>query len=549
MRADPAGLAALAAKLTTTAATASAAIPAGLPHTQVAPDEVSAGVTTRLTTAANTLAANAATHIADLGELATRLSTIAATFEVQEGQRATAQSTLTASPTRGDSQLPPPLVHPPVTPDVRPPLVPTPPASGEVVSAQYEAGSTEGAAAFTEGWSAAGSALHQASTDLTEAANWLPQVWRSTAQGAALTSVFTTRASTFKDLASQADNLSAQSAKATENFTTAQQAAPTVNEFATNRQNLQTAQVNNARTGGMFSSEVAKLAAQRGELERRALTAHSTYSTDSVQATEPYGTTGEETDPTAGGPGNTEEQPGDLNSAAIDPVTGLPVEEALPPDGGPGLDDPALAQMLPMLLSTLVGGVGGLMGGLVQPLTSIPQQLLSAGTSALGGVTQAASAAAKDFDAPEIPDISAEGLPDVGGVGGGGGGGDTAPAAGLDTMPPVAGAGPFSAPAAAPAASAGAVPTTATSGTPGMGGPMGPMMPPMGGAPGAGGAGGDKDKKQQTKVGLRDLPNTEPVSGEIEERDVQVAGGSSERVPVPQERRRTEVYRITEPER
>lgn len=78
---------------------------------------------------------------------------------------------------------------------------------------------------------------------------------------------------------------------------------------------------------------------------------------------------------------------------------------------------------------------------------------------------------------------------------------------------------------------------------------MGPMMPPMGGAPGAGGAGGDKDKKQQTKVGLRDLPNTEPVSGEIEERDVQVAGGSSERVPVPQERRRTEVYRITEPER
>lgn len=556
MKADPAGLAALATKLSTTAATASAAIPAGMPHPPLAPDAVSTGAALRLSAAAEVLSGNAGTHVMDLTELATRLSTIAALFGATEAQRAVAQSTLTASPTRGDSQqLPPPLVRPPVTPDVRPPLPPVPPGPGEVTATQFAAGSSESGMGFAQGWSTAGSALRQAANDLLTAASWLPEVWRSTAPGAALSSVFTTRADTFTKLADQADHLQTQSASYAQHFDNAKQTAPTPAEFATNRQNLQTAQLNNTRTGGMWSSTVAKLAAERGQLEQRAAAAHNTYYTNAAQGTEPFAGAGDNSDPQSGSPG----EPGavgdgglpeDINSGEIDPVTGLP-KDALPPEGDPGLGDPALAQMIPMLLSTLVGGAGGVLGTLVQPVTSLPQQLLSAGSSALGSVTQAANSASKDFNAPEIPDINPEPLPDLGGLGDGGGGGDTAPAAGLDALPPVAGAGPLSGPPA-PTAVAGAIPTTGTSGAPGgTGGPMGPMMPPMGGAPGGGGAGGDKDKKQPTKVKPRDLPNTEPVSGEIEERDVQVAGGGTDRVPVPApaERRRSETYRITEPER
>lgn len=558
MKADPAGLAALATKLSTTATAVSAAIPAGMPHPPLAPDAVSTGAALRLSAAAEVLSGNAGTHVMDLTELATRLSSIAALFGATEAQRAVAQSTLTASPTRGDSQqLPPPLVRPPVTPDVRPPLPPVPPGPGEVTATQFAAGSSENGLGFAQGWSTAGSALRQAAGDLLTAASWLPEVWRSTAPGAALSSVFTTRADTFTKLADQADHLQTQSASYAQHFDNAKQAAPTPAEFATNRQNLQTAQVNNVRTGGMWSSAVAKLTAERGQLEQRAAAAHNRYYTNAAQGTEPFPGVGDNSDPQSGSPGDPGVVgegglPEDVNSGEIDPATGLP-KDALAPDGDPGLGDPALAQMVPMLLSTLVGGVGGMLGSLVQPVASLPQQLLSAGSSALSGVTQAANSASKDFNAPEIPDISPDSLPDMGGLGGGGGGGggDTAPAGGLDTLPPVAGAGPLSGPSA-PAAVAGAVPTTGTSGaTGGVGGPMGPMMPPMGGAPGGGGQGGGKDKKQATKVQARDLPNTEPVSGEIEERDVQVAGGGIDRVPVPApaERRRSETFRITEPER
>src|SRR5262249_58725595 len=100
-------------------------------------------------------------------------------------------------------------------------------------------------------------------------------------------------------------------------------------------------------------------------------------------------------------------------------------------------------------------------------------------------------------------------------------------------------------PAAPPAAVAGSVPTTATAGSPagaGMGGGMVPPMMPMGGAPG--GADQDKDKKQETRIALRDLPNSEPVNGEGQPRVEAVAAGT-QRVP-PTEPRRSNVFRITE---
>ena len=554
MKADPAGLAELAGRLSATAATAAAAIPVGEPHPPLATDTVSAGAAVRLNAGGGILVGNAESHVADLGELAARLAMISGAFSAQEAANAAAQAAVVTGPRRGDTQqlqqLPPPLVRPPVAADVRPPLAPTLPPGGEALAAQYAAGSATAGSGFTQGWRAAAAALREAASDLRAAAAWLPEVWRTTAPGAAIAAVFTTRAATFDNLADQADKLSAQAASHGDNFDTATRSAPTPAEFATNRQNLRTAQMNNARQPGLWATQVAELTAERSRLEQRALNAHATYLADSTKDTDPYNGTGEDPD----NPGTGGEQPGDpsapdgqgdVNSAGIDPVTGLPTDALTSPDGS-GLDDPMLSQMMPMLFSTLVGGVGGLLGSLVQPLSSFPQQVLSAGSSALQGATQAASAAGKGFDPPEIPDIKPEGLPDIGSGGGGAGGGETAPAAGLDGMPAVAGAGPMTAPAAPPVAASGSIPTTATSGTSGaMGGGMAPpMMPPMGGAPGGGGQ--DKDKKQETRIALHERPNSEPVSGEVQQRVEAVAAGT-ERVPPP-EPRRSNVFRITEPE-
>jgi len=73
VRVDPAGLAALAARLSATASTTAAAIPIGVLHPPLASDTVSAGAAARLSAGGAVLAGNAESHIADLGELAARL--------------------------------------------------------------------------------------------------------------------------------------------------------------------------------------------------------------------------------------------------------------------------------------------------------------------------------------------------------------------------------------------------------------------------------------------------------------------------------------------
>lgn len=552
MRVDPDGLAALAARLTASATSTAAAIPAETPHPPLATDTVSAGAAARLTAAGGILAGNAAGHVTDLGELAARLAAVAGAFGAQEAANAAAQSAVVVDPRRSDAQLPPPLVRPTVAPDVRPPLAPAPPVGGETVAAQYAAGSAEAGGGFAQGWTGAAGAFRQAASDLRDAAAWLPEVWRTTAPGAVLASVFTSRAAGFDRLAAQAERLSQQGSAHAQGFQTAVRSAPTPDEFAANRQNLHTAQINNARTGGLYSAHVAALTSERSRLEQRAAVAHTTYFTDSIEATAPSPAPGETPEPEGAAPGLDDSpapgggMPGDTNSAGIDPATGLPTDALAA--GAAGLDDPMLAQMMPMLLSTLVGGLGAMVGSLVQPLSALPSQVLSAGAGAIQSATSALGAAAQGIGAPGIPDINPGDLPDISGLGGGGGvGGATTPAAGIDGLPPVAGAGPMTAPSSPPAAAAGSVPTTATAAGPaGMGGGMmPPMVPPMGG--GAGGAGQDKDPKRETRIALPDRPNSEPVSGEIQERVEAVAAGT-ERVPPPPQPSGPKTYRITTPE-
>ncbi len=548
MKADPVGLAALAARLAAAASSTAAKIPTGVTHPPLAADTVSAGAAGRLSAAGGILSANAAGQVTDLDGLAARLSAVAGVFSAQEAANAAAQSTLAGSPAlSGAKQLPPPLVRPPVAPDVRPPLVPAPPPGGEAVATQYAAGSAEAGQGFAQGWKSAAQAFRDAARELRDSAAALPEVWRSTAPGAVLAAVFTSRAETFDGLATQAERLSQQGGAHAQGFQTAVNSAPTPAEFATNRTNLQTAQLNNARTGGLYSAQVATLTAERARLEQRAAMAHTTYFTHSAEATE--GSPGPGETPEGGGeaekPGDPS-APGDATEAGIDPATGLP-EDALLAEAG-ALDDPMMAQMMPMLLSTLVGGLGGVMGSLVQPLSSLPQQVLSAGAGAMQSATSALGSAG-DRGAPELPEIGAAELPELGGLGGGGGaaGGATTPAAGVESLAPVSGAGPMTAPGGAPVASAGSVPTTATTGdSSGMRGGMVPPMAPIGG--GVGGGGQDKDNKRETRIALPDRANSEPISGEIQERVEAVAGDGTERVPPPKPSG-AKVYRITDPER
>ncbi|WP_016890093.1 hypothetical protein [Mycobacteroides abscessus] len=547
MRVDPQGLAELAAKLAASALTVQGSLPADFIHPPLAPDGVSAGAALRLSSGAGVLAANMASQGADLAELASRLAAVAAAFTAQEEANAAAQASLT--PAGHAASLPStPLIRPPVNPDVRPPLAPTPPAGGEVLAMQMAAGSSSAGAAFGQSCQSAQQAARAAAQDLRQAAAWLPEVWRSTIHGASLANVFTTRAATFDTLADDAEALGRQQGEHGQGLENAQRATPTPTQFSNNRQQLAVAQQNNARSGGLHAKEVADLMAERARLEKEAITAHSNYLSDSSQATEPRPGTGTNPDP---GPGGSAPQTGpdgqplpdgtDVNSAALgdDPLAGLGLDD-------PALaSDPAFAQMMPALLSAVVGGVGGALGSITQPLSSLPQQALSAGSSAMQQLSKGLGG--DGLKTPELPDLSPPNI-DPSGFGGGPSPGDTSPSGGGgDGLPPVAGAGPLTAPPSATAAAGTAAPLggTQTGSAPGAG------MGGMGGAPMGGGMGqnpGDKGKSgaQPKKVALSALANSEAITGRTEAPGEVAAAGTEpqeQQIPPP---RKSKVVRVVD---
>ena len=547
MKADPEGVAALAASLAAAAAELSSVTTGDLVHPSLASDTVSVAAAQRLTAGAAVLVANIGAHGTDLAELAARLTEIAAAFTVQEAGNEQALGALAHRAVAAQRGLPP-LVRPPVIPDVRPPLVAVPPPGGEVFAGQVHSGCGEAGEGFGASCATAGTALRGVAGQVRQAAESLPQVWRSTLPGAALANVFTTRADTFERFANAADGLSAQRRAHAAAFNHAQQSTPTPQQFAQNREQLATAQFNNARTGGRWAAQVAQLTGERNRLEASALGAHSTYTQASAPATDPGPDAGVLKDsPTPGGAGP------ERGSTGPGPAAADQNSADLEGDPGPGppsaaLDDPMIGQLLPAVLAAVVGGGGGLVGGLLDPLTSVPQQLLSAGSSAAQGLSQGLSAPKPKL--PNLSDLSPKMDPPSAPVGDGA----TTPSGGRGgpDLPAVSGAGPIASPQAAPpAAAAGSVPTTATAGASGLGGAgMGPMMPPMAG-PGGQSPDSGKSKPEPRKLALQQLPNTERVSGEIEQRVEVVAAGTETTStppppPAPAEPRRSRVVRVTE---
>lgn len=531
MKADPEGLAALAARLASTAGSLAAVNAGALVHPPLAADAVSVGAATRLSSGGAALAGNISVQGADLADLATRLGLIAGIFTAQEEANAAAQASLSAAGRSGPPALPP-LVRAPVAPDVRPPLAAPPLQEGEVLAAQFQAGSAHAGTAFGQACSSAAAAARAAAEDLRQVAGWLPEVWRSTVGGEALAAVFTSRADTFEALADTAEHLDSQRGEHKSKYETAVGEAPTTKDYDDNRQRLSTAVTNNARTGGLWASEVAAAVAERAELEQRAGKAHSSYLTGSMQATEPKIGVGDDGHgkPGLGAPA----APGDTNSAAN--AAGLPdgLSEGAETLGGAAdaLTDPESAQMMQMLLSALVGGLGGIASTAMQSISSLPQEVMGAGGQAMQGLTQAMSGVK-----PKTPDLSGLGAPklDPGLDFEGPAGIGTAPAGGGGTeglpAPGVSGAGPLTGPSA-PAASAGTLGGGATTGGPAPGGGMGgPMAPPPGGMAGAGNK--EKRKAEEQKVALPYRPNSEAVTGQLEERVVAKAAGTEPPPPPP----------------
>ncbi|MDO3042129.1 hypothetical protein [Mycobacteroides abscessus] len=536
MKADPEGLAALAARLASTAGSLAAVNAGALVHPPLAADAVSVGAATRLSSGGAALAGNISVQGADLADLATRLGLIAGIFTAQEEANAAAQASLSAAGRSSPPALPP-LVRAPVAPDVRPPLAAPPLQEGEVLAAQFQAGSAHAGTAFGQACSSAAAAARAAAEDLRQVAGWLPEVWRSTVGGEALAAVFTSRADTFEALADTAEHLDSQRGEHKSKYETAVGQAPTTKDYDDNRQRLSTAVTNNARTGGLWASEVAAAVAERAELEQRAGKAHSSYLTGSMQATEPKMGLGDDGhgQPGAGAPA----APGDTNSAAN--AAGLPdgLSEGAETLGGAAdaLTDPESAQMMQMLLSALVGGLGGIASTAMQSISSLPQEVMGAGGQAMQGLTQAMSGVK-----PKTPDLSGLGTPklDPGLDFEGPAGIGTAPAGGGGTeglpAPGVSGAGPLTGPSA-PAASAGTLGGGATAGGPAPGGGMGgPMAPPPGGMAGAGNK--EKRKAEEQKVALPYRPNSEAVTGQLEERVVAKAAGTEPPPPPPPEQSR-----------
>jgi hypothetical protein len=250
MKADPEGLAALAADLAAAAAELSSVTAGEVVHPPLASDTVSVAAAQRLTAGAEVLMGNVGAHGSDLADLAARLSEIATMFTIQETTNQQALRSLARPATAAAQRSMPPLVRPPVLPDVRPQLVAVPPPGGEVFAGQVHAGSSEVGEGFGVSCATAATTLRGVAGQVRQGAEWLPQVWRSTIPGETLAKVFTTRAETFDQFANAADGLNAQRRTHAAAFTQAQQATPTPQQFAQNRQQLVTAQFNNARTGG-----------------------------------------------------------------------------------------------------------------------------------------------------------------------------------------------------------------------------------------------------------------------------------------------------------
>jgi hypothetical protein len=524
IKVDVPGLMAAAQKLLGLATSAQGLLAETAP---LAADPTSGGAALRLDTAASALWGAACAQAASLHAAATHLMMVAAKFGTLEEINTYGLTMLEgASKATDDGALAtlPPV--PPLPPDVRVPISPGTPLTGEGFANLVHKGSAANGIGFSNTATNNGIAIDTAAMTVRGVAAAVPELWESPTGTAALAGRLNEYVTNLNAIADRWFALGDQSRRHADDYSATVSATPKPEEFEQARTQF------NQATDPIVKSQAALAL---GRLESLATAEASRYAgvTDA--------TTGFGTSQAPGVPGAPNVPAGaGAGSAAPPQATGAVGGQAqqVAKSGateaaqtGQGTDQ--LAQMLPQALQSIggmAGGLAGMAGQVPQQLMQLGQGLAQTAQQGLGGLmgknaTDAELAKkAGDFRAGELSKVGLGG----GGTGGGGSGGagDTHPAGALG--PPVtpstshtppsmpAGAAP---PSTTPTASGG----SAIGGMP-MGMPMGGMMPH-----GQGGGDGADKVPAGKKVVTPPQAHTEPVTGRVLDRTVAAAEASRNR--------------------
>jgi hypothetical protein len=522
MKVDVPGLMAAAQKLLGLATSAQGLLAETAP---LAADPTSGGAALRLDTASMALWGAACAQALSLHTAATHLMMVAAKFATQEEINTYGLTMLEGVSKATDdvalATLPP---VPALPPDVRMPISPGTPLTGEGFAHLVHKGSAANGVGFSNTSTNNGITIDTAAMTVREVAAAVPELWESPTGTAALTGRLNEYVTNLNAIADRWFALGDQSRRHADDFSQTVSATPKPEEFQQAHTEF------NQATNPIAKSQAA-LALGRleslatAEASRYAGVTDATTGVGTPQAPAPGVPAG------AGVPAAAGTGAGAGASAQGAAGQGQQLAPSAAAEAGQAGEagDPAgqLAQMLPQAL----GAIGGMAGGLAGMAGQIPQQLMQAGQGlaqtaqqGLGGLMSKNATDAEltkkagDFKAG---DLSKEGL-GAGGAGGGGGGGvgDTHPAGGL---------GPAVIPSTShtsPTMPAGAAPpptTPAPSGGTAMGAM--PMGMPMSGMMGHGqGAGDGADKvPADKKVVTPSQPHTEAVTGRVPDRTAAAA--------------------------
>ena len=507
MKVDPTGLASAAQRIADALAELAAGDPA---HPALGADPAAVGAATRLSTAASTLVAVLAEQALGLAATAAQLVNVTTGFVATDEANAALIATLrTAGAGPAVVGWAPP--SPPMPPDVRPPLVPPPPAPGEAFATAVHSGDPGAGETFISAWTRVATTAEDAADVVRLAAERLPDHWDSPVATSTVRAHLLQYADALDSSGSRARTLVTQANRHVEQNVQARSDIPAPQRFAAVRRQIEVVSAANVKSGGAYAIQLAQLQAERTALD--------------TQAVEGYGTYHAVTDATTVGEPGAEAPPGAPGVPGVDPAVAAEGREP----GLPGKDEAAgalspdkakeLASMLPQLIPAVLGAVGGALGS----IGKAPEGLMQPLTQAMGAATQSMSGMMK----PAVDKMSAdksrfEGLDDIGGSGGEGLGGGGAGGGGA-TVP--AGGGPVSTPPSV-MPTTGPPPTPPTMPTGGLPAPAAPasgpsgMMPmgmPMGGlAGGAPGAGGGQEPAARPKtVVVPPTPHTESVTGKV----------------------------------
>jgi hypothetical protein len=504
MKVDPAGLGSAAQRIMA----ALGQLPtADALHPPLGADPVSRGAAIRLTSGGSTLAALLADLALGLAATADVLACVGIGFGGQEHANTTNLTDLAAS---ASSATVTGYASPPgFSPDVRPPLPPLAPMTGEAVSRATHTGDIGAGEAFITGWTQVADAVDDAAAAVAQVVDNLPDVWNSELSTPVVRGHLLSYHAALSELGQRARRLARQAARHADDLIQARQDIPPPHEFDRLKEQTRQTWKANLDTGGKYAPALAALHARNVALNDQAVQGYGNYYliTDTTTAPDPAADA-----PWAGGT--------DPAAAAIGHPRTADQRDPTSRRNAPG-DTPQsadrLAGLMSTMLPTVLSAVGGLTGGMLSAVTKAPEALGQAVTQAAGAAMQGLSGALASPADTTAGDVGAgdPGAADPAVDAGGPGGAGTIPTSGADS--PTRSVRPSTGPTPTPPTlPAGALPEP-TQGASGPGAMM-PMAMPMGAMMPGGATAGDQQKGQRAKhLVVPRTPHTESVTGKVSE--------------------------------